>query len=175
MPIPSALEVAQQLLPRLLPLIPYLVKGLRKAAGHEFTQKLVKEGQKQAVRAAEKIWEKIKPKLDEDPAAREAVETVSQDPSNPENEQKLLEALQTALADPGLRKSIAAIMDTGKTKGASLRSYIEAGNIYGKVTGVEIEDLKSVRELRSEIKVRDVKKGGEIVGLRVGGDEPEEE
>ncbi len=177
MPLAPALEVARQLTPMLLPLVPYLVKGLKKATGEEFFKKLVEKGGEQAVKTAEKIWEKLKPKLDETPSAKETLESVSQEQAklekgqkNPENEQRLLEALLTVLNDPKLREAIVKIMQQGERRQVTLESYIEAGDIYGEVCGAEISDMEAMgtASLRSDIKAKDVKEGGVVTGIRIG-------
>jgi len=174
MSLASAIEIAQQLTPRVLPLVPYFVRGAGKLK-EKFLETLQANGGKDAFDIAEKIWKKLKPKLEDQPEVKETIKQIAEKPSSPENVDEMIKALSAILQDEKTRKAIADLMDKDAKKGTKISSYIKAGQVYGKVYGVRVISAKSLKAhtVISRIITGDVKKGGVVVGVQVGSDEDE--
>ena len=162
--------IAEKIVPMLLPLLPHLWKGA-KAASEKFAEALGEKSVKAAVDVAEKIWGKLKPKVDETPSAEKLIQKAAENPTQAYLPGALTYEFTNLLEDQYLRKEIAEIIAKGEKDGAKIESFIEAGEIYGEVTGVKVLNLDALEKaglITSEIKAKFVGKGGKVVGVTIG-------
>ena len=163
----SAAGVAEKIVPMILPFLPYLLKGAE-AAGTKFVEALGERSAKIAVDMAEKIWGKLKPKVDTSPAAKEIAQEAADDPTRSYLPGALVYQFKNLLEDENLRKEIEDIIAAGEREGATLESFIHAGKIYGEVTGVKVINLDALEKaglIKSKIEVDVVGKNGIVKGV----------
>lgn len=166
----GAAALAEKVVPMLLPLLPHLLKGAT-AAGEKFAQAIGEKSVNVAVDVAEKIWGKIKPKIEQVPAAQKLVQDAAEDPRRGYLPGALAYQLKELFDDEKFRKEIVEIISKGEEKGANLESFIEAGKIYGEVTGIEVLNLDALEQaglISSKIKTRFVGKGSKVTGIKIG-------
>ena len=145
--------LAQQIVSFLTPFLPYLLKVGEKAA-EEAGKKLGAD----AWERAKALWAKLRPKVEGKPAAQEAAADVAANPQDEDAQAALRHQLKKLLAeDESLLADVTPIMSKvkvetvkkgGKVTGVwittpkgrvFIRSEVEAGDVYGHVTGVRYE------------------------------------
>ena len=165
----GAAAIAEKVALILLPLLPHLLKGA-KAAGEKFLQAIGEKSVKGAVDVAEKIWAKLKPKVDQEPAAQKVVQDVAENPTKASLPGALTYQLETLLEDETLRKQVAEIIAEGERQGVKIESFIEAGQIYGEVTGIEVVNLEALEKaglISSKIKADLIGKGSKVTSIKL--------
>lgn len=165
----GAVAIAEKIVPMLLPLLPHLFKGA-KAAGEKFAEAIGEKSVKAAVDVAEKIWAKLKPKVEQNPAAQKLVQDAAENPTKASLPGALAYQLETLLEDETLRKEVAEIIAEGEKQGVKIESFIEAGKIYGEVTGVEVVNLEALEKaglISSKIKADLIGKGSKVTGVKM--------
>jgi len=126
--------LAASLTTALVPLLPYLLKAGEKAA--EETGKSVAL---QTLDWGKSLWAKLKPKVDEKPAALEAAEDVAKAPNDQDAQGALRNQLRKLLeADPSLAEEVKRMLEEEKAKGIVSVSGDRSVGIVGNVTGSTI-------------------------------------
>lgn len=126
--------LAASLTTALVPLLPYLLKAGEKAA--EETGKSVAL---QTLDWGKSLWAKLKPKVDEKPAALEAAEDVAKAPNDQDAQGALRNQLRKLLeADSSLAEEVRRMLEEGKAKGVVSVSGDRSVAIGGNVTGSTI-------------------------------------
>ncbi len=126
--------LAASLTTALVPLLPYLLKAGEKAA--EETGKSVAL---QTMDWGKSLWAKLKPKVDEKPAALEAAEDVAKAPNDQDAQGALRNQLRKLLeADPSLAEEVNRMLEEGEAKGVVSVSGDRSVGIVGNVTGSTI-------------------------------------
>lgn len=124
-----------QLLTYLTPYLPYLVKGV-KLAGQELAKKLGEKAGEQGWKNAQRIWEKLQPRLTS-PAAQEALQDAASAPEDQDALAALRLQLKKALqADPALLRELTALLPAdrgGNVTAGGDRSVAIGGNASGNI------------------------------------------
>ena len=169
MSIPTAESMAKELVPMLLPLLPYLMKGV-KMASKKFVEAVGEKGGEKVVQISGDIWDKLKPKIAQDPEAKKVIDEVVENPNKEYIVGTMLYLFKQILEDENLRKEIALLLEESNKEGLTIKNYIDAGEVYGEMTGVKVTNLEALQVaglIESEINVKTVKKGGKVTGVEI--------
>ncbi|MBI4675726.1 MAG: SUMF1/EgtB/PvdO family nonheme iron enzyme [Chloroflexi bacterium] len=111
-PLPDPAQLAQQLTSLLTPYLPYLLAGgkeIAKGAASKFGEKITEAGWD----SSQKIWEKLRPKVQAKPAAQEAVTDVVKTPDDVDAQAALRQQIKKILAeDEPLAAQVSVILNT---------------------------------------------------------------
>jgi hypothetical protein len=88
--------LAAQAAPILAPYLPYIIKGL-KLAGQEVFKKTGEMLTETGYKRAEKLWEKLRPQVEQQPLAASVVTAMAEHPDDPGANEMLITALQQVL------------------------------------------------------------------------------
>jgi len=127
--------LAQNVVAFLAPFLPYLVKageGAAKEAGKKFTG--------EAWERAQGLWNKLRPKVEEKPAAQEVVQDLAKDPNDRDLQAALRVQLKKLLSeDQDLAQEISALFAEAKEAGVTVTASGERSvAIGGSVSGSTI-------------------------------------
>lgn len=170
-------QLAKDLIPYLLPLLPHLKKGIEFVGGEALNA--IKEESKGAIsEAAKRLWGKLWPKIEADPAAKATVEKAAENPEDQRIQPALELQLESLLADEKFRAEIAALLDDVKKEGVMVSNRLDIDEHAGKAVGIDIESGAELREagvtrVEQKSDIRKTEKGSEITGIRIGGKKPE--
>ena len=108
--------LAQQLVSFMAPFLPYLLKGGKLAAKKAF-ETLGEQFSEESWEQAERLWNKLRPRVETKPAAREAAQDVAANPNDTDAQAALRLQLKKLLAeDSALAVEIARLLrQTGAT------------------------------------------------------------
>lgn len=147
-------ETARNLAAFLAPFLPYLLKAGEKAA-----EELGKGLGGAAWERAKALWARLRPRVEAQPAVRQAVQEVAADPQNAQKQETLAQALARVLQeDESLRAEAKVIVSD---------LQVEAVREGGRVTGVWVTTPKGRMLIQSKVRAGDV--SGEVVGVRYEG------
>lgn len=170
MDINSITQLAKELAPLLLPVLPYLTKGV-KLAGTEFMKALGSKTGEKIPDVIEKMWEKIEPKIEEIPGGQQIIEKAIENHQDPRVKGSFELVLEDILKDKSLEDQLSKLFQQSKTQGVSVESLIKIRNLYGEVIGVDIDNMNKIKDkVRSTIEVDDAKESSSITGIRLSGD-----
>ncbi len=163
-------QMAQDAAPLLIPLLPYLVKGV-KLAGQEFVKGLGAKTGEKIPDVIEKIWTKIVPKIEETPGADRTIKQVIENPTDGRVIGSFELLLEDVLKDSSLRKEIFELLKQAKDQGVTIDSVVRIGELYGSAVGVDIEDISDFKDTKvtSKLYIKSAKEGSMTVGIRKKG------
>lgn len=165
----NAAVIAEKLVPMLLPLLPYLVKGV-KMAGKKFAEALGQKSGEKAVEIAGDLWGKLNPKIEQKADAKKLVMEAADDPTQNYLPGALAYQLKEILEDEALRKEVILILEKAEKQGVKVESFIDAGIVYGEVTGVQVVNLDALEKagmVTSEIRAHVVEAGAKVTGVKL--------
>jgi hypothetical protein len=153
----------------LMPLIPYLISGA-KSASEEFVSTIGKGTGEKVLTLAKSLWESLQPKLEDNPQSNETLKKVASQPNNPQTIQAVSELFKDALKDPQVKKDIQQLLRQDHQRDSTIKAALRIGKVYGKVVGIEITNMKSLKTagVVANIKVGTVGKGGKVTGMVIG-------
>ncbi|MFN8401456.1 MAG: hypothetical protein U0X74_15700 [Anaerolineales bacterium] len=163
------LQTIKDLTPMILPLLPYLVKGA-KSFGSEMVKSAGEKMGEKIPDVIKNIWEKLVPKVKETPGAEKTIEKVVQNP----NDQRAIGAfeliLEDILSDDDFRKDLVNLLQVAKDQGITVEQVTHIGKLFGEITNVDVEDAGSLSmtNIKSELNVDEIEKGGKATGVRLG-------
>ncbi len=131
-------QLPAQLVQFLAPYLPYLLKGL-KLAGQEAAKKLGEKASEQGFEQAKALWDKLRPKVEANPAALEAATDVAAHPNDEDALAALRLQLKKLLAeDESLAQELARLLEQTRPAGPNViasgeRSVAIGGSVNGSV------------------------------------------
>lgn len=165
----DASQLAKELSPILIPLLPYLVKGL-KISGQELAKALGKKVGEEIPDAIADLWKKLDPKFRNKPGAYDVIQKAIDAPQD-ERLVTLLEVqLEDILKDERFRKEILSLLAKAENDGVSINQVVQVGKLSGELIGVEIENTEllkngSLKNVDQKIVVENAKSGSKISGV----------
>lgn len=170
MDINNITQLAKELTPLLLPVLPYLVKGI-KSAGTEFVKALGKKTGEKIPDVIEEMWKKIEPKIEEIPGGQLIIEKSIENHQDPRVNGSFELVLEEILKDGHLENQLRNLYQQSKTQGVTVESLVKIRNLYGEVLGVDINTAKKLKDaIRSTVDIDEAKEGSSIIGVRLSGD-----
>jgi hypothetical protein len=165
----SISQIAKEITPLLVPVIPYLSKGI-KIIGRKFVDATGKEIEEKTPEVLEKIWEKIEPKMKQDPVAQAAVAKVSINPQDTRAVGLLEMTLEDILRDENVRKEVTQLLSDVKNEGITVEQVSRFGKILGEVTNVDVDDVSELNgaKIKSKLNAKEVGEDAKVVGVRLG-------
>jgi hypothetical protein len=169
MSLESAFDLAKEVTPRLLPFLPYLIEGVKQVREKILNQLKPDTAVKNTLDVVEHLWKQLKPKMDEQPDVKKAVEEASTQPDDSLKKEALSKAIESILQDETLRRSVAEILRDSTNRGVKLESFVEVGQAYSSVIGVQIGDINDLQgtTVASTVKVKKAIAGG-VKGMVIG-------
>jgi len=169
MDITDFTQAAKDLAPLFVPLLPYLLKGV-KLAGKEFVKSIGAKTGEKIPEVLEEMWAKVEPKINETPGAQQIVKTLSENQEDKEARNAFERVLEGVLHDETLRREIIPLLQKAKDSGVTIESVIKISKLYGDVRGVEIKNQRlPSKKIRSEIDVETANPGSTITGVSLTG------
>lgn len=168
----DASELAKQIGPYLMPLIPYLVKGI-KIAGKEFVAGAGGNLGEKAVEKIQEIWDELWAKINQDSAQVQKTEQIAANLDDSHSMDNLVDQLHTLFGDELLRNRIELLYVEAKSSGATIQSVQELGKVLGRAINIKIASGKDVQEsgitsFFSQQKADSVEKDAEVIGIQIG-------
>lgn len=168
----NASELAKELSPYLMPVLPYLVKGV-KIVGKEIFAGAGKKIGEDTIKNIQKIWDHLWSKVKRNPSAVQITEQIATHADDPRAENVLADQLEKLFDDDDFRVEIENLFLVAKNAGLTITSVQELGNVIGKVTGIRIASGKDLLEsgatnISCSQKADVVKSGGTVVGIEIG-------
>ena len=162
-------QLAKELSAMLIPLLPYLVKGL-KISGEELAKALGKKVGEEIPTAISELWRKLDTKLRNEPGSYDVIQKVIDEPQDADASTLLEAQVRDALQDELLRKQVTELLTKAEQEGVSINQVIEVGRLSGVVTGIEVDNpeaLKNsgIKRVDSKISVTNAESGSKIQGL----------
>lgn len=167
----DASQLAKELAPMLLPLLPYLVKGL-KISGEELAKALGKKVGEEIPNALSELWKKLDVKFRNKPGAYDVIQKATELPQDARMTTLLEAQLEDVLQDEILRNDVGRLLAKAEKEGVSINQVIQVGRLSGVVTGVDVnspELLKNagIKSIDSKIHVESAETGSRITGLQL--------
>ncbi len=170
MDINSITQLAKELAPLLLPVLPYLTKGV-KLAGAEFMKALGSKTGEKIPDVIEEMWGKIEPKIEEIPGGQQIIEKAIENHQDPRVKGSFELILEDILKDKSLENQLRNLFQQSKAQGVTVESLIKIRNLYGDVLGVDINSSKKLKDkIRSTIEIDEAKEGSSTTGVRLSSD-----
>jgi hypothetical protein len=168
----NASELAKELSPYLVPVLPYLVKGVN-VIGKEIFSVAGKKIGKDTVEKIQNIWGRLWSKINQNPSAIQIAEQISAHTDDPRAKGMLEMQLESLFEDDNFRMEIEDLFLEAKSAGLTLSSVQEFGVVLGEVIGIKITSGKElidsgITEISSDQKSDEVKAGGKVVGIKIG-------
>jgi hypothetical protein len=168
-PSPQIAQLAADLAPYLLPLLPLLAKGGRMAGGAA-AKALGSELGERAPAVLQRLWDRLARRLRKRP---EAVEELRRAARSPDGEAAVQERVAALLAeDEPFRAEVASLLDQVVAAGIVV-SHLEVGVHGGDLRVLEVEDAEALRRsgVRTAVasgRIGETRPGSTAVGLRIG-------
>ena len=168
----DASELAKQIGLYLMPVIPYLVKGI-KIAGKEFVAGAGGNLGEKAVEKIQEIWDELWAKIKQDSAQLQKTEQIAANTDNLQSMDIFVEQLHMLLEDELLRTRIESLYVEAKSSGATIQSVQEFGKVLGRAINIKIASGKDLQEsgvtsLFGQQKADSVEKDAEVINIQIG-------
>jgi len=165
----DASQLAKELSPMLIPLLPYLVKGM-KISGQELAKALGKKIGEKIPDAIVDLWNKLDQKFKNKPGAFDVIQRAIDTPQDGRLATLLEVQLEEILVEEKFRKEILGLLAKAEDDGASINQIIQVGKLSGELIGVEVDSIESlkdggIKKVDQQIFVKNAKSGSKISGI----------
>ena len=166
-------QLAKDLVPYILPLLPYLVKT-GKVAGTEAAKALGKKLGEDIPSSLRKLWKRLLEKVETSSATQEALQDVIVRPEDGRTIAALELQLEKLLGkDEIFLHDIITILQEIRAQGVVIQSSLEIEEHKGELRIVNIEDVTALREagisqIDAQTKIKHTDKGSKTEGVRFG-------
>lgn len=167
----DATQLAKELSPMLIPLLPYLVKGL-KISGEELAKALGKKVGEEMPNALSELWRKLDAKFRNKPGAYDVIQKAIELPRDSRMATLLEVQLEDVLQDAILRNDVVRLLANAEKEGVSINQVIEVGKLSGVVTGIDVSSPEllrnaGIKSIDSKIHVESSEAGSKITGVQL--------
>lgn len=168
MPTIDLSSLTGELVPILLPTLPYLLKGV-KLGGEQFAKKIGEIGGEKAWSVIDSIWNKINPKIQETESIKSNLQEIVANIGDEDAVASFRLQLKSILkSDEELAYEIFNILNKPKADVIDISSYIEVGQVAGSLIGFEINRIEALAaNIRLHIKIKTINEGGTVIGQKI--------